>query len=195
MVRWLDMLVLTLFARDLAEAAAFVALAFLVRMAPRLLFGMFVGALADRFNRKKIWIASLLILSVMYFALTAYVMLEGIDFWLLLGFVFIAGTVWSVEFPTRRAMIADVVAPHQVGRAVGLGLVNRLDRTHSGASDRRGIAAGVGRRVGLPVHRLRVHRFGDDRHDAELPSALTPRVGQRVRRGREADVARHPGRI
>ncbi|MDE2892563.1 MAG: MFS transporter [Chloroflexota bacterium] len=120
MVRWLDMLVLTLFARDLAEAAAFVALAFLVRMAPRLLFGMFVGALADRFNRKKIWIASLLILSVMYFALTAYVMLEGIDFWLLLGFVFVAGTVWSVEFPTRRAMIADVVAPHQVGRAVGL---------------------------------------------------------------------------
>ena len=120
MVRWLDMLVLTLFARDLAEAAGFVALAFLVRMAPRLLFGMFVGALADRFDRKKIWIGSLLILSVMYFALTAYVMLIGIDFWLLLGFVFIAGTVWSVEFPTRRAMIADVVAPHQVGRAVGL---------------------------------------------------------------------------
>ncbi len=120
MVRWLDMLVLTLFARDLAEAAGFVALAFLVRMAPRLLFGMFVGALADRFNRKKIWIGALLILSVMYFALTAWVMLFGIDFWLLLVFVFIAGTVWSVEFPTRRAMIADVVAPHQVGRAVGL---------------------------------------------------------------------------
>ncbi len=120
MVRWLDMLVLTLFARDLAEAAGFVALAFLVRMAPRLLFGMFVGALADRFNRKKIWIGSLLILSVMYFALTVWVMLVGIDFWLLLVFVFISGTVWSVEFPTRRAMIADVVAPHQVGRAVGL---------------------------------------------------------------------------
>lgn len=120
MVRWLDMLVLTLFARDLAEAAGFVALAFLVRMAPRLLFGMFVGAIADRFDRKKIWIGALLILSVMYFVLTAYVMLIGIDFWTLLVFVFIAGIVWSVEFPTRRAMIADVVAPHQVGRAVGL---------------------------------------------------------------------------
>ena len=120
MVRWLDMLVLTLFARDLAEAAGFVALAFLIRMLPRLLFGMFVGAIADRFDRKKIWIGSLLILSVMYFGLTAYVMLIGIDFWTLLVFVFIAGIVWSVEFPTRRAMIADVVAPHQVGRAVGL---------------------------------------------------------------------------
>ena len=120
MVRWLDMLVLTLFARDLTEAAGFVALAFLVRMAPRLLFGMFVGAIADRFNRKRIWIGSLLILSLMYFSLTVWVMLQGIDFWLLLGFVFIAGTVWSVEFPTRRAMIADVVAPRQVGRAVGL---------------------------------------------------------------------------
>ena len=120
MVRWLDMLVLTLYARDLAEAAGFVALAFLVRMAPRLLFGMFVGALADRFDRKKIWIGALIVLSVMYFALTAFVALVGIDFWLLLVFVFIAGIVWSVEFPTRRAMIADVVAPHQVGRAVGL---------------------------------------------------------------------------
>ena len=120
MVRWLDMLVLTLYARDLTEAAGFVALAFLVRMAPRLLFGMFVGALADRFDRKKIWIGSLLILSVMYFALTAFVALVGIEFWQLLIFVFISGTVWSVEFPTRRAMIADLVAPHQVGRAVGL---------------------------------------------------------------------------
>ena len=120
MVRWLDMLVLTLFARDLAEAAGFVALAFLVRMLPRLLFGMFVGAIADRFNRKKIWIGALLILSAMYFVLTAYVILAEIDFWTLLGFVFVAGIVWSVEFPTRRAMIADVVAPHQVGRAVGL---------------------------------------------------------------------------
>ncbi|MXX79669.1 MAG: MFS transporter [Chloroflexi bacterium] len=120
MVRWLDMLVLTLFARDLTEAAGFVALAFLIRMLPRLLFGMFVGAIADRFDRKKIWIGALLILSVMYFVLTAYVMLIGIDFWTLLVFIFIAGIVWSVEFPTRRAMIADVVAPHQVGRAVGL---------------------------------------------------------------------------
>lgn len=120
MVRWLDMLVLTLYARDLAEAAGFVALAFLVRMAPRLLFGMFVGAIADRFDRKKIWIGALIVLTVMYLALAAFVAVVGIDFWLLLVFVFISGTVWSVEFPTRRAMIADVVAPHQVGRAVGL---------------------------------------------------------------------------
>ncbi len=120
MVRWLDMLVLSLYARDLTEAAGFVALAFLIRMLPRLLFGMFVGALADRFDRRRIWIASLLILSVMYFGLTAVVALTEIQFWQLLIFVFFTGIVWSVEFPTRRAMIADVVQPHQVGRAVGL---------------------------------------------------------------------------
>ncbi len=120
MVRWLDMLVLSLYARDLTEAAGFVALAFLIRMLPRLLFGMFVGALADRFDRRRIWIASLIILSVMYFGLTAVVALTDIQFWQLLIFVFITGIVWSVEFPTRRAMIADVVQPHQVGRAVGL---------------------------------------------------------------------------
>ena len=120
MVRWLDMLVLSLYARDLTEAAGFVALAFLIRMLPRLLFGMFVGALADRFDRRRIWIASLIILSIMYFGLTALVALTEIEFWQLLIFVFFAGIIWSVEFPTRRAMIADVVQPHQVGRAVGL---------------------------------------------------------------------------
>ena len=136
MVRWLDMLVLTLYARDLTEAAGFVALAFLVRMAPRLLFGMFVGALADRFNRKKIWIASLLILSVMYFALTAYVALVGIDFWLLLAFVFIAGTVWSVEFPTAAGDDRGrgrAASGWSRGRA---GLVDRLDRADSRSVDR-----------------------------------------------------------
>ena len=120
MVRWLDMLVLSLYARDLTEAAGFVALAFLIRMLPRLLFGMFVGALADRFDRRRIWIASLLILSVMYFGLTALVALTDIKFWQLLVFVFFTGIIWSVEFPTRRTMIADVVQPDQVGRAVGL---------------------------------------------------------------------------
>lgn len=120
MVRWLDMLVLTLYAYELTGEPSSVALAFLIRMLPRLLFGMFVGALADRFDRRRIWIASLLILSAMYFGLTALVGLTEIQFWQLLAFVFAAGTVWSVEFPTRRAMIADVVGTNQVGRAVGL---------------------------------------------------------------------------
>ncbi len=120
MVRWLDMLVLTLYAYELTGEPGSVALAFLIRMLPRLLFGMFVGALADRFDRRRIWLASLLILSVMYFGLTALVALTEIQYWQLLAFVFVAGTVWSVEFPTRRAMIADVVGPNRVGRAVGL---------------------------------------------------------------------------
>ena len=120
MVRWLDMLVLTLYAYELTGEPSSVALAFLVRMLPRLLFGMFVGALADRFNKQRIWFASLLTLSVLYFGLTALVALTEIAFWQLLAFVFVAGTIWSVEFPTRRAMIADVVGQNQVGRAVGL---------------------------------------------------------------------------
>ena len=115
MVRWLDMLVLTLYAYELTGEPSSVALAFLIRMLPRLLFGMFVGALADRFNKQRIWFASLLTLSVLYFGLTALVALTEIAFWQLLAFVFVAGTIWSVEFPTRRAMIADVVGQNQVG--------------------------------------------------------------------------------
>ena len=120
MVRWLDMLVLSLYAYELTGEVGAVAVAFLIRMAPRLLFGFFVGAIADRMDRRRLWIAALAALCVMYIALAALVALHEIAFWHLLLFIFFAGIVWSIEFPTRRAMIADVVRPNQVGRAVGL---------------------------------------------------------------------------
>ena len=120
MVRWLDMLVLSLYAYELTGEVGAVAIAFLIRMAPRLLFGFFVGAIADRMDRRRLWIGALAALCVMYIALAALVALHEIAFWHLLLFIFFAGIVWSIEFPTRRAMIADVVRPNQVGRAVGL---------------------------------------------------------------------------
>lgn len=120
MVRWLDMLVLSLYAYELTGEVGAVAIAFLIRMAPRLLFGFFVGAIADRMDRRRLWIGALITLCVMYIALAALVALHEIAFWHLLLFIFFAGIVWSIEFPTRRAMIADVVRPNQVGRAVGL---------------------------------------------------------------------------
>ena len=120
MVRWLDMLVLSLYAYQLTGSVGAVALAFLVRMSPRLLFGMFVGVLADRVDRKRLWAGTLAVLAVMYTGLTALVATIEIELWELLIFIFIAGIFWSVEFPTRRAMIADVVGPARIGRAVGL---------------------------------------------------------------------------
>ena len=120
MVRWLDMLVLSLYAYQLTESVGAVALAFLVRMSPRLLFGMFVGVLADRVDRKRLWVGTLAVLAAMYAGLTALVATIEIELWELLLFIFVAGIFWSIEFPTRRAMIADVAGSGQIGRAVGL---------------------------------------------------------------------------
>lgn len=121
MVRWLDMLVLALFAHELNDGdVGAVAVALAVRMAPRFLFGLVVGALADRFDRRRLWVATLLTLSALYFGLAALVAFTEIQFWQVLAFAFVAGIFWSVEFPTRRAMIGDVVRPEQVNRAVGL---------------------------------------------------------------------------
>ena len=121
MVRWLDTLVLALFAHQLTDGnVGAVAAAFAVRMLPRFLFGLLVGALADRFNRQRLWIGTLLTLSLLYFGLSALVAFTDIQFWQVLTFAFVAGIFWSVEFPTRRAMIGDVVRPAQLNRAVGL---------------------------------------------------------------------------
>ena len=50
-VRWLDMLAIGIFTYQLTGEAGAVAFTFVIRMMPRLIFGLFVGALIDRFNR------------------------------------------------------------------------------------------------------------------------------------------------
>lgn len=120
MIRWLDLLVLGVFTFELTDSAGKVAIAFLVRMLPRLLFGVPVGVLADRVDRKRLWVATLLALAVTSLVLAALIASGRIAYWHLLVTVFVAGLFWSIEFPTRRALIADIVRHDQIGRAVGL---------------------------------------------------------------------------
>ena len=120
MVRWLDLLVIGVFTFELTDSAAKVAIIFLMRMLPRLMFGVFVGTLADRVNRKRLWVITLVVLSLVSAALGVLIASGSIEYWHLLVAIFFAGLFWSIEFPARRSMIGDVVRHDQIGRAVGL---------------------------------------------------------------------------
>ncbi len=120
MVRWLDWLVLGVFTFELTDSASKVAIVFLIRMLPRLLFGIFIGTLVDRLNRKWVWVLSLVLLSVISAVLGILIANDDIKFWHIIIAVFGMGLIWSIEFPTRRSIIGDVVGRKQVGRAVGL---------------------------------------------------------------------------
>src|SRR6056297_4360151 len=64
-VRWLGFLALGIFAYQLTESPPLVALLAIVRVAPDALLGFAVGALTDRFDRKKLYLASLFVMTVL----------------------------------------------------------------------------------------------------------------------------------
>ncbi len=120
MMRWLDFLVLGVFTFDLTDSAGQVAMVFLMRMLPRLLFGVLFGTMADRLNRKHLWVVSLIGLSAVSLALGLLIAGGDITYWHLLVAVFISGTLWATEFPVRRALMADLVPHEAIGRAVSI---------------------------------------------------------------------------
>ncbi len=119
-MRWLDTLVLGVYVFDLTGSAFMVALLFFTRQVPRILFSLAIGTLADRVDRRRMLMACFGLLTIIAALLGVLVVTERIEYWHLLGASFVAGTLWAVEFPVRRAMLGDVVTRELIGRAMAL---------------------------------------------------------------------------
>jgi MFS family permease len=119
-MRWFDMLVLGVFVFDLTGSAFQVALMFFTRMVPRILFALAIGTLADRVDRRLMLMAGFGLLSVVSALLGVLVLTDRIEYWHLLATSFVAGTLWAVEFPVRRAMLGDIVPRELIGRAMAI---------------------------------------------------------------------------
>ena len=119
-MRWLDTLVLGVYVFDLTGSAFMVALLFFTRQVPRILFSLAIGTLADRVDRRRMLMACFGLLTIIAALLGVLVVTERIEYWHLLGASFVAGTLWAVEFPVRRAMLGDVVPRELIGRAMAL---------------------------------------------------------------------------
>ncbi|MDA0351255.1 MAG: MFS transporter [Chloroflexi bacterium] len=120
MMRWLDLLVLGVFTFDLTDSAGRVAIVIMVRMLPRLFFGVALGTLADRVNRKHLWVVALLGLGSASATLGALIASGEVVYWHILVAVFAMGTFWATEFPVRRALIADVVPDEAIAPAISI---------------------------------------------------------------------------
>ncbi len=119
MMRWLDLLVLGVFTFDLTDSATKVVIVLLVRMLPRFAFGILLGTLADRVNRKHLWVTALTAIAVVALTMAILISSGAMTYGILLVVVFVGGIFWAMEFPVRRAMIGDVVPDAALGRAIG----------------------------------------------------------------------------
>ena len=119
-VRWLEMLALALFAYQLTGSAFVVAMLTMLRLLPMGLFGAFVGAAAERFDRRRVLVLVVAMSMTASLALAILASLDAIAVWHLAAASFVNGLAWAADHPVRRMMIGDSVGAERIGAALSI---------------------------------------------------------------------------
>lgn len=93
---------------------------FALQFLPLLLFGMWGGVIADRFDKRRVLMITQTILmgfALAFFALTFF---EAAELWMVFGLTFLLGCVTVVDMPTRQAFVTEMVGRDEVANAVSL---------------------------------------------------------------------------
>ena len=117
-VRWLETLVVAVVVYQRTGSAFLVAMMTMLRLLPMGLFGAFLGAAAERWERRTSLLLVLLslLLSSLVLALLAYA--GRLEVWHLAVVSFWNGVGWATDNPVRRMMIGEVAGAVRMGRAM-----------------------------------------------------------------------------
>lgn len=118
--RWLELLAIGVFTFQITGSATLVSLMTFLRMAPLFLFGLPMGMLADRFDRKTLLLIGLVMLVASASALTVLAITDRIMLWHVGVSAFINGSFWAAEFSVRRSMLGEIAGPSRLGPAMAL---------------------------------------------------------------------------
>jgi len=119
-IQWLELLAVGFFVFELTGSAFLVAVMGVLRMLPFAIFGVFVGALAPRFERTRVisWSLGLMIPVSMLLGFLARS--DQIELWHIGLAAFVSGTIWSLDMPVRRTLMGEIVGVERVGTAMAL---------------------------------------------------------------------------
>ncbi len=116
--RWLEMLVVGIFAFETTGSPFLVALLVILRMAPLAAFGAVVGTFADRLSPRRFLLAGLSLatmVSILLFALFAF---ELARYWHVALATFASGLIWTTDMPLRRRLLGDAAGPSRLAQAM-----------------------------------------------------------------------------
>ena len=122
--RWMDAVVMGLLVLELTDSAWQVALLFVMRWLPMLVFAMLSGIIADRANR---WLVIMVARagSVVATAIVLVLVASGeIQPWQMLLASLALGWLYVLEFPSRRSLIYDIVGLRFISNAMSLETIN-----------------------------------------------------------------------
>jgi MFS family permease len=119
-VRWVEMLVIAVFAYQVTGSAFIVTMLTMLRILPMALFGAFMGAATDRIDRRLALFGILLLMLTTSAALTVLAWTGRLEIWHLALSAFINGSAWATDNSLRRIMIGEVVGTEHMATAMAL---------------------------------------------------------------------------
>jgi MFS family permease len=119
-VRWVETVAVGVFVYQHTESAFLVAMMTMLRLLPMGLFGVFLGAIAERTERRTtlILVTAGTLLTSLVLATLAH--LHMLEVWHLAVASFINGIGWATDNPVRRVMIGEAVGSPQMSKAMSL---------------------------------------------------------------------------
>jgi MFS family permease len=118
MVRWIEMLAMGVFVYQRTGSPLIVATLTMLRLLPMALFGAFMGAMADRLERRTTLFFVVLALFTTSSTLAVLAHLGLLAVWHLAAATFINGIAWASDNPVRRILLGEVVGVQHIGRAM-----------------------------------------------------------------------------
>ena len=119
-VRWLETVAVGVVVYQRTESAFLVSMMTMLRLLPMGLFGAFLGALAERFDRGRTLFIVVLLMGGTSAVLAVLDLAGQLEVWHLALASFINGCGWSTDNPVRRVMMGEVVGRERMGTAMSL---------------------------------------------------------------------------
>jgi MFS family permease len=118
--RWLEFLALGVFAYQLTESPPLVALLAIVRVAPYALLGFVIGALTDRYDRRKLIVGALTVMCAIAGVMALAAETGQATYPMVVAATLATGIFWVTDMPLRRRFMVEAISPARIGRGMGL---------------------------------------------------------------------------
>jgi MFS family permease len=119
-VRWVETVAVGVVVYQRTDSAFLVSMMTMLRLLPMGLFGVFLGALAERFDRGRTLLIVVLMMSGTSAVLAMLDQAGQLEIWHLALASFVNGCGWCTDNPVRRVMIGEVVGRERMGIAMSL---------------------------------------------------------------------------
>ena len=118
--RWMQMTTLSWFVLEQTRSPFSVGLVGFFGMVPFLVLGIFGGFLADKLNRKKLIVVTQFLNLAAATIMSLLFIYGSVEYWYAYIAIFIPGLGWSLDNPSRRSLIMDMLGYRGITNGVAL---------------------------------------------------------------------------